>query len=676
MNRFNKACSLILLSIFASSLCAHEFKSFKLTPKFYNQPEKNTPLIMAKKLVTVSKMSTTSTPVALPQEQTTLYDNILSYLTPNYTHIGDTQSASLLNFNRSYDLGQQNYSGFTWQRPLANFYIGADRQVEPDLFDDKRWLIKDKFTISVNAFTYLSNLQAEQKLDISTTQLAAFAGMEFIRIYRYTHFADSFTEALTKEYNKLFLSFLLFRGDGFQNMAPYEFVTKEDYLSINAGGMVKVPTIPLVTGVGININVGALIEYKKMAQLTLQALGPKDGGVNGDKLRVSYEVSNEKSVTVQASLEADFLNLLKLSLLSYELEYNLKDSDKIYLTFDEAGFNQLSEGGSLATDFAQLLKLNRPQDLTTLQPFITSRERRVSENSSSRYSILLLGGAREQESGQVIIDTNEEQKIFYKSFNQHIKYVRWFFRTILDSFFQTIFHTNLAKNYKSSRLRKLAIEYEYTPDIGTNDNDVVIEQDGNLSFNITHQFTAGKTHGFWNKKYKTYAKLFTTGFTTLPEAYNSALSSTSLRGPLSIKTVFRIGKQQLVYLNSITPPQMQQKLHLVCKSVSSRKSKVARCEKNIWKEYLKYYNNWLPHHDMAIASLKNFINKLNTYVDSAQDIRYVFGENTFFSGTFSASNPEGKTHLTFFKDGTFEGLGVIDNYTRTEVTRSPASIVH
>lgn len=692
---------ILCITIFSGQLFAkdYNFRSFKVTEKLARQQQRIIPLqienvVQAEtkkatrslfKLMAVSEKSlgeqtkvqtvSTSESTSLPSEQGNLYTRIINYLNPNYTHIGNTQSSSLINYNRSYNMGSQNYSGFTWQKPMANFYIGVDRQVEPDLFSDTRWIVKDKFVISVNAFTYLSNLKEEGMVEISDKQLAAFAGMEFIRIYRYTHFANSFNEGLTKEYNKLFLSFMLFRAEEFQQMDEYEFVTKEDYLSANAGGMIQIPTIPTSVGVGFNINAGALVEYKKISQLMLQKVGPMDQHSEDEAMRVSYEVAKEKSVTAQAQLEADFFHLLKITLLSYELEYSFTDSDKLYLSFNHSDMDKLSGTGDLAKDFRKLLKMKRPDNLSMLKPFITTREHRLEQNRRSRYSILLFGGERSDDMEQVIIENEEGTKVFYKAYTQQLKYVRSIFSTILDSVFRAIFQTSLFKNFKASRLRKLAFEYQYDED-SIHQSDVVINDEGKLSFNITHQYTAKKTQGFWNKKYRKYAKSFTSKFTNLSSNYISAIDKNRMRGPLSIKTIFRIGKEQLRYLNHQSPARMKHKFKLICESVSRYKSKKRRCVKKIWNKYVDYRNAWAPNNDMALNKLKNFISILNKYSDSSEDIRYVFGEKTFFSGTFQATLADGKSHLTYFKDGTFQGLGVIDNYRRESITRAPASIKH
>jgi hypothetical protein len=115
---------------------------------------------------------------------------------------------------------------------------------------------------------------------------------------------------------------------------------------------------------------------------------------------------------------------------------------------------------------------------------------------------------------------------------------------------------------------------------------------------------------------------------------------------------------------------------LICASISKHRHKKEKCEKRIQQAYHDYYQAWQPNHDMALNSLSRFILTTNRYVDSYQDITYLFGENTFFSGTFQATTTDGHSHLSYFKNGTFQGLGVIDNYRRGNITRAPAAITH
>ncbi len=289
---------------------------------------------------------------------------------------------------------------------------------------------------------------------------------------------------------------------------------------------------------------------------------------------------------------------------------------------------------------------------------------------------MLQGAESSDSTEQVIIEHQGEQTIFYKTFVRQLKYVRGIFGTLIDSFFRTVFQTSIFKNFKASRLRKLQIEYKFDPTT-MNNEDVIVHQSGDLSFSITNQFTAKKTTGFWNQKYRKYAEQFVNNFTNLDPSYVQAIKNYKMIGPISIKTVFRINKSQIDYLNSLSPQQVAQNIKLICSSVSKRSSKRNRCIKKIWNEYQHYYQTWKPHNDMALNSLRDFIKTLNKYSDSIEDIRYIFGEHTFYSGTFSAKLAQnGKTHITYFKDGTFQGLGVIDNFRRQEVTRAPAAITH
>ena len=708
----------------------HEFKSFKLTAKFYNRtgdsssgpsdpnqdqtipdtqnrlptvgrlPAQNTlpsqgAIPSQDRLPTLDRLPTqesiprqiepesqgkptayteflTSGTTTIPNENP-IFGAIIDQLTPTYQYIGETQSATILNYNQGYDLGEENFSGFNWQKPMVNFYIGVDRQLEPDLFDDTRWIVKDKFVLSLNAFTYLSSLRDQELIDISSEQLTAFAGMEFVRTYHYIHFANSFKEGLTKEYNKLFLGFLNFQGKAFRSIAPNEFLTKEDFISTNAGGIVHSPTTPVVGGIGASITAGALVEYNKISKVTLQGIRRDEQIFDGEKLRISYEVNKQKTVGLQAQLQLDFFNILKLDIMTADLQYSYKDSDKLYLAFSETDLSGLDENESLNRDITDLLKLKRPENLDNLNPFIVSREHRTSESYTSRYSVLIWGGESKANTEQIVIEKNGEQNVFFKHHSYNIKFIRSILSTVINTLLRNVFHVDVFKNYKSSRIRRILLEYKQDP-IAIDNITTVIDDKSHLSFAITHEFHTNKTTGYWNKRYREYTQYFVDNYTSLPTTYNSLVGNESLRGPLSIKSITRINKDQLTYFSNLSLDNISKKFSQICRSKSRSKEKT--CIKNLDKSYKDYKQSTSFNDDMNIWKLRDFIKSINKYTDSLDDIKILFGETTFTSGTFRSTTSSGGSHFTYFKNGTFNGLGVVDTFRRTNAVRAPASITH
>ncbi len=100
-----------------------------------------------------------------------------------------------------------NFSGFSWQRPEANFQLYVNRQLSPDLFSSK-WIVHDTFLVGVEASTLLTNMREQDMIDLSDEAIGAFAGLSFVREYKYSHFASTFLEGLQADYSKLFLSFI------------------------------------------------------------------------------------------------------------------------------------------------------------------------------------------------------------------------------------------------------------------------------------------------------------------------------------------------------------------------------------------------------------------------------------------------------------------------------------
>ena len=111
-----------------------------------------------------------------------IYDNIREYLESRYQGIGEARVSELQRWNRDFNLGQENYSGFSWQKPFGGIGFNIDRQLAPDLFDSNRWIVQDTLTLAIDAATFLGKLKDGGVVDMLDSEIAAFAGIEFKRV--------------------------------------------------------------------------------------------------------------------------------------------------------------------------------------------------------------------------------------------------------------------------------------------------------------------------------------------------------------------------------------------------------------------------------------------------------------------------------------------------------------
>ena len=263
-------------------------------------------------------------------EESPLYDEILDYINTHSSNIAQRE-LDIIDQGRGLSvIGGMNHVGINFSKGFGTFSIELKREVAPDLFDDERWLVTDTFNIYIDASQVLNQLKSDEIIDISEKNLAAFAGLTFKRSYTQVHFAESYERALAFNLNKLFFSFRYFRDLNALNIEPQEFIKKEDSFSLQAGG---VGTAPLTTGLGAHF--GALLKYQTLSTMTLQGIADDEQTFDGERVRVSVEKEKSLNVGASAGLVADFMGILRMTLLRFDFQYELSETYKTYLSFSE-----------------------------------------------------------------------------------------------------------------------------------------------------------------------------------------------------------------------------------------------------------------------------------------------------------------------------------------------------
>lgn len=589
-----------------------------------------------------------------------LYSDILSYLRPRYQTIGHDEAQSIFHYNNQFDLGQKNHTGFNWQRPLGQIQIGADRQIQPDLFSDQ-WIVTDKFYIAINASTYLSNLLESGSIDITQKQLAAFAGIEFTRVYKHIHFEKSYQEALFSDYENLFMTFLYFNNpEKIKNIKPYEYITKEDFLSYSVGGVGLAPQIPLTAGIMANLSIAGIFEYNKLASLTIQAVGDQDQndselgyqGGNDEFIRVSYELSKQKTGTLRASLEADFFELIKLTLLSSEVDYSLTQAEKIHLSFHHLDKKYLFAPGPLFDDFSSLLKLKAPESLGLLKKFVVSNESRIKENLSSKFSLLFFGTEKKKETEHITLIKNGKIKHLFRSTYENIQYIQGILKSVLGQIFQSLFNIPTVAQQKISRAKRLSITYDQESLVTEDDGEVYLNGLNEFNIHITHQYQAIDLDGYLGaKQHREYAKKFVTSYTNLSSDFGTKIYLKEFKGPLDITTTYYVAANNLEYFHQLPMTQVKNYLNFIC--LSKNEIKMNNCKSKLSKLYDSYKLSLNKYQEVPLWKLRDFLITLNNYSSNQLGLALLFGNDLFFYGSFKSLTSDNKSFMTYYKGGVF-----------------------
>jgi hypothetical protein len=608
-----------------------------------------------------------------------IFKKIQELIGNNYNQIGDEQSSPLV-LNHNIGGGIMNFSGFTWQKPQANFKLYANRELAPDLFSD-RWIVHDTFVIGINASTLLTNMRDVDLIDISDQGIAAFAGVEFMRTYHYWHFADTFILGLQADYSKLFLNWAKFNSrHALDGMIPYELMRKQDQFSFNAGGFVNSPPY-----YGFSLRGGVIASVAFENEVSLQAVGPNDFPREGEFLRYSLDKKFDAAVNVHLGLQVDFFELLKITLLSFDLEYSYGKSKKLHLSFYENNRNELKNNPDGKREFKRLIRGFR-DDVNYWRGNIVQEDERIEQNLNSKYSVLLYGSLRKKETQQIKVVKDGIEKVFFKNYSESIKLIQNLWSRIFGTIIYALFEFETTVKNAAETVKKMVIEYEHQQSLGTS----IVDDEDKFSIVLTQKFAAAKTHRWIDGLYRREAVRHLSRYTNLESVYIDMFNNKQLRGPMSFTASYRIERAGLEYFNFLHENQVFEAIVDICKTTRRSKwlnprkrRKMLRrpqigksaCVKRIGNRYLDYSGEFHRFGRINLMKFKRFMGSYYKKIRTYKDIYRIFGEeNVFMNGDISATTKDGIPFQSYFKSGQFRGLGVIDSFMREGGTIVPVPI--
>ena len=693
---------MLAIGLISLNVSAYEFKYFKPTAEvdeFINQKQLKTSSLRsksaAKSLTDTAPVSTQvrlansvltsnsdiNSPFPYDGDESPLYQRINEYLLDAHQGIGTQQVSDLTSLNAQFDLGSQNFSGFSWHKPFGTVNIYVDRQVVPPSVVN-RWLVQDTFTFTAEATSVLEKLRADGLNGMNDTEIAAFAGITFTRTYTYYHYADSFAEGIKSDYSKLFMSFMLFNVKGIQGMGKDEFMKREDYWTASAGGIIKTP--PLYN---FSFSAGVLAEYAYKQSATIQRNYPE----NAAEQVVGMNVVNQESRTVGATLalQIEFFEILKLTILSADLSYEYASKHEYMLSFNADQWQHVQDDSKESTELKKILR--GTSTVKVLEPYVTRLDETDSTAIDARGSVLIWGKLQKTKTETVKIIKDNVVKTFYKNYAQSVRVVQNLLSRLFSAVFYQIFKLPVGTKNVAIYSKQLTMEYEASHPQSSNLKVMRIENEEQFSFILNQSYEAARTDRWIDKQYKNDSIWFVDEFTTLDKSILSHIKSEALKGPMIIESNLRVEKAGFKYILASSEDSLYSTFSDVCGSskkaqwseASSRaallKTKLSTndsCVKTVGSLFADFKKDYLAN-DLkpSLAKFKAFMTKVLKVSESIHNMIALFGaENTFLSGRIQATTPVGVTFLQSFSNGQFRGLGVIDNYKRENGTRTPASV--
>lgn len=614
-------------------------------------------------------------------------------------------------------VGGLNGVGFTLNNNFGGFSVNAYRQVAPDIFDDERWLIVDELTIIVDAQGFLGELSDEGIIDISAENLLAFAGIAFKRVYRYTHFANSYAEALTKNYERLVFPFRWFRADQLASLGAYEYLEKTDSLSFKAGGAVSAPI-----GYGMAVGAGVLASFEKSAELIIQSLGPDDQGDVNERVRISYTQEKSSAVEIQARLQADFMGILKTTLFSYDFTYGQTHSETWHLSLDQASVNAVAmDNDPLLEDaLSDVVRLRSPR-LDELAPYLVSSETRKEELMKSRYAALLLGGKKERRTEHVQTVKDGIVRSFFKHNFVKQRHVENALSRLISELFSNFLKMPTMVKNAAIETRKLSIEYEAEQDLVDDKSELRLEGATKLlSVALNHEATVDVGSNSLREYFASYLGHYTAADPALVDMIDAG----NFKHPYQLQNTYQISQAGIRSLSSRDASDIHSVIDQVCETKPSNKLYGFRSLLNFckWKMQKDYRNYALEvnHHAISMSSykecqkatkwyvfpwkkrqyletcmrklserpeserldivplwrLRDFLDEFVVQSRDKVDVYEMFGlANVHGYGQVTVGQESGIPMRAMFREGLWQGTGVIDQARQDSAGRAPAAVV-
>lgn len=644
-----------------------------------------------------------------------VYEQIFDSLNHEYEHLGKLAAQKAID-NKVLVTGGLNSAGLSYHRPYGDFSIAVNRVVAPDPTSDK-WVVTDSLTIHIDASKIINKLKNQNAININEQNMALFAGVVFERKFYWYHFAKSYEEGLSTHFEKLFFPFKGVELKSIQTLGKNEFITKEDSISVNAGGFVSAPIYTGVSGMG-----GILTRFERLSKMEL--IRNDDDVTKKDFVHINFEKTNTKDLHVNLSVMADVLSILKMTLLSYDLEYKYDSSYKIFCLFPMDFISTLKESDPVTNEIQNIIKTKMPA-IDVLAPYVVSEERKLSELIAHKYNFLIFGGGKQAKTSEIEITKNGVVKTFFQHNFEKIKYTENGLSRLLMSFLYKIFNSEMKAKNNASELKKLTIEYNSEKNLLEEHEDFALSHETqNLSMSFSGNYTTNKSKGPFAKKYKEKAKFMIERYSGIDNSAISLIDQGVLVAPFEIIGMYQIHLDGIRYFNQLSVQDVFDNIDGVCtekpKSIFFKfRSLFDHCKNRLKNDFYNYRLN-LSHQKvtgelissceneakekhlhfrkkrifvkMCIAEstyldqaewtniplweLKTFSQNLVNNVESKVYYYNLFGiNNVFFYGQFSAKQLDGSDFVTYFHEGQFKGLGVVDDYMRKENMRTPANIV-
>lgn len=652
------------------------------------------------------------------EQNSSLYQKVIDSIENEYTHYLLDKSNETTTNNESI-IFKGNAIGFEWNYGDLEFYIKGTRNIAPDLFDDKRWVVSDQFEISFD-LTHFFNPDGTSSNESSPSG-SDFKGMGKIvlrQIYTYRHYANDLKEALTGGLDRLFVPFRVWRKEGLELIGENEYFAREDYIALMAQGALYTPLYgPL------SLRGAGLLKFEKVGEASLQKVSSQNN--ESKDVFISNEQKAIKNVGLSLGIELNVGDFLRSQLMGLNFNYQYENSKSINLLVNANEFvkadTSLDEGQALD----KVLKGNWGEnEQKLLAHYIHSSEVSKKEVQEFNWLAILLQGNNKKSTQSISVVNQDQETTFFKHyFEKNLTLTDPLTKLLNDLLGGNYFPSLLKNSYIENK--KVSLEYQGQEDVLVSKNDFN-QKSGNFSLEFKELIHINNKWPILTTKIKEKIIKRLEGQIGQNNDFSMALKTNLLSPPYKLELSHLVNKkgiesiqlrnyaQNLDILANIYQSPFDEKKNFIQKlfdhSVKVKKTfdsfwyaqahhpirsswrKICRAQTRerylfwnpfTWRQSHAFYSACLGSLSLKnqeerlrmipLWSLKDFLDQLFIFSHERNDLVQLFGEKNIYSyGSCSAKNLQGNIWQRYLRIGEFSTAGVIEDSYQRSLEEAPS----
>jgi len=593
-----------------------------------------------------------------------IYNKLISWLSPRFRTIGKRQTDAIFYHNQNYNLGSQNLSSIAWQRPMGIFNIGANRQIDP--VSGKRFKVSDVFTISVGAVSFLKYLKDNDLLDIDDGLIGLFTGIGFQRTYRYQHIEESFIDAAKSDFKKLFLAFTYLKPHKVIELEAGEKLFAEDFFGFDAGIFAKMPTPWYMT-----LQAAVMKGYNRTRSIEFYSYGADPSKPNKKVLKSTLKITKGNAKGFFADLVLDVFKIFKLTLLSFNISSDYSKTLEQEFSFYQRDLKSI-KSGKLNKSIKNLIKRKENLSETILGNYLSRWKETISNSGTRKYQSIKGGLANEIKEKKNI---NFNKNGYNETFNASIKkffYVKSIWKDLTNNISRNLRKILVKVPYvkdhldllsyitiprlnigRFAKIQDIGIDYKTTSNRSINQDQYPKNARGeNLKIKLKKSIATTKTNTFLDVIYKKTVLSFINEQTKLGIEIKENINNNLLRGPFELETEFEISPNGLKQFSKTLEWDVKAQFDDICLKRNFMTWKKTRKDKKCLKKVMDLYTNFKTYNvqndEFHVDQLKDLVNIV--FENASKDQLYLlFGEeNLMVKGVLQGKTHKGKSFRTVY----------------------------